>query len=100
MDLIVRVAEVRGRCPVYQEGASFRLLDGYRLLAEAPVCMHALASLMPYYNALRFASPEELGLAGKGDRDTLSIQCLDPCVQTGGGTVIFAVTRSPSRAEG
>jgi len=62
--------------------------------------MHALASLMPYYNALRFAGPEELGLAGKEDREALYIQCLDPCVQTGGGTVIFAVTRSPSREEG
>jgi hypothetical protein len=53
MHLLVRVAEIKGRCPVYAVGDSFRLEDGYRLVSEIPLCMHSLAALLPYYNALR-----------------------------------------------
>ncbi len=95
MDLIVRVAEVRGHCPVYREGDTFRLLDGWRLVAETPVCMHALAALMPYYNALRFAEPAQLGLADPDEPGSLCVQCPDPCARSGGGTVPFRVTRVP-----
>jgi len=96
MDLIVQVTEIQGHCPVYGKGDVFRLLDGWRLVADKPVCMHALASLLPYYNALRFAEPADLGLAGREDPGALYIQCADPCARTGGGTVVFRVTRSSS----
>lgn len=63
--LRVTVASVAGRCPVYRKGDGFRVLDGYRLVAAGPVCLHALMSLAPYYVALsRGVAPDELGLAG------------------------------------
>jgi len=94
MVLMVEVVEIRGKCPVYQVGDSFRIVDGFQLVAEKPLCMHSLASIMPYYVALsRGVSPVELGLAKAGeDQDQVAyVQCLDPCERTGGGTVVFAV---------
>ena len=91
IDLIVKVIEIKGKCPVYRVGDSFRILDGFRLVAEKPLCMHSLASLMPYYTALsRGVSPVELGLAREGD--VAFVQCLDPCARTGGGTAVFAIS--------
>jgi len=88
-DLVVMVAEVEGTCPVYRIGGRFVLRKGYKLQSAGPVCMHALASLLPYYVALsKGVRPDELGL-GKGD--TAYVQCLDPCAYTGGGTVAFCV---------
>ncbi len=94
MNLIVEVVEVRGRCPVHRVGDVFRLLDGYRLSADRPVCMHALAALLPYYNAVRFAEPAQLGLADRDDPGALCVQCPDPCARTGGGTVVLRVKRA------
>ena len=93
MDLIVRVKEIRGRCPVYDEGDTFRLLDGYRLQTSKPVCMHSLASLMPHYNALRISDPADWGISGLNDPGKAYIQCLDPVAHTGGGTAVFEITR-------
>jgi uncharacterized repeat protein (TIGR04076 family) len=93
-DLLIRVKEVKGHCPVYKVGDSFRLENGYRLVADAPLCMHSLASLLPYYNALRVSEPSQWGLAGKEDGDKAYFQCLDPSSYTGGGTVVFEVSRS------
>lgn len=94
MDLIVRVKEIKGRCPVYHLGDSIVIRDGYILDTKqsSPVCLHSLASLMPYYVALaKGIHPRALGLSGiKQDRAYL--QCLDPCEITGGGTVIFEIT--------
>lgn len=54
------------------------------------VCMHFLASIMPYYVASsQGVDPKTLGLAEEGSKAYL--QCLDPCESTGGGTVIFEV---------
>ena len=89
-DLRVEVIEIKGHCPVYTVGDSFRIREGFKLVAEKPLCMHSLASLMPYYVALsRGISPVELGLAREGD--VTYAQCLDPCGRTGGGTVVFAI---------
>ena len=93
MDLVIRVAEVKGICPVYKVGDTFRLADGYRLESSGPVCMHSLASLMPHYNALRVSRPSEWGLAGRDDPQKAYIQCLDPYQRTGGGTAVFEITR-------
>jgi len=87
-DLRVKVKEIKGNCPVYKKGDSFSILDGYKLKADKPICMHSLASLMPYYVGLsKGISSEELGLG----KEKARVQCLDPCSYTGGGTVIFEI---------
>ena len=54
--------------------------------------MHSLASILPYYNALfHGVDPRKLGLSK--DENKAFVQCLDPCQHTGGGTVIFEITR-------
>lgn len=94
MNLIVRVVEIRGNCPVYKLADTFKLEEGYRLVSEIPLCMHSLASLMPHYNALRVSAPADWGLAGKQDSSKAYVQCLDPAAYTGGGTVVFEVSKS------
>jgi len=88
-DLKVQVKEIKGCCPVHKLGDTFYILEGYKLETRRPICMHALASLMPYYVALsKGVLPEELGL---GDSEKAYVQCLDPYEFTNGGTVIFCV---------
>jgi uncharacterized repeat protein (TIGR04076 family) len=97
MKLIIEVTEIKGTCPVYNLGDKIILDEGYKLnLKETDnICMHSLASILPYYNALaNGVSPIELGLAKKGD--AAYVQCLDPQEHTGGGTVIFKITRKHS----
>jgi uncharacterized repeat protein (TIGR04076 family) len=93
MDLVVRVKEIKGHCPVYKIGDAFTLESGYRLVTKIPLCMHSLASLLPHYNALRISKPEEWGLAGREDATKAYVQCLDPLSYTDGGTVVFEITR-------
>lgn len=93
MDLVVTVKEVKGHCPVHKVSDSFTLKAGYQLVSEIPVCMHALASLMPYYNALRVSEPAQWGLEGRDDKTKAYIQCPDPAAHTNGGTVTFEITR-------
>ena len=94
MDLIVKVKEIKGTCPVYSLEDLIVIREGYILdTKNSPaVCMHSLASLMPYYVALsKGISPKTLGLSGT-KQDRAYLQCLDPCEVTGGGTVIFEIT--------
>jgi uncharacterized repeat protein (TIGR04076 family) len=92
-DLLVEIIEVKGHCPVYKKGYSFEIKEGYKLDSEKEICMHSLASILPYYNALaRGVSPEELGLT-KDNEDVAYLQCLDPCDYTGGGTVIMEIRK-------
>jgi uncharacterized repeat protein (TIGR04076 family) len=93
MDILVTAKEIKGHCPTYRVGDSFILKAGYQLASEIPVCMHALASLMPYYNALRISEPAQWGLDGREDKTKAYIQCPDPMEHTGGGTVIFEITK-------
>lgn len=91
VNLIVKVVEINGKCPVYEVGDKFYIREGYKLESQGFICMHSLASIMPYYNALsEGVSPEKLGL-GKGNK--AYVQCLDPCKYTGGGTVVFEITK-------
>jgi len=92
-DLKIKVQKIKGNCPVYQQGDSFQIKSGFRLNSTQELCLHSLASIMPYYTALsRKMSPEELGLAGISEKDGAAyLQCLDPCEITGGGTVIFRI---------
>ena len=91
-DLEVVVREVKGTCPVYDRGDRFTIFEGFKLKTEITLCTHSLTSILPYYIPLsRGVSPEELGL---GKEDKAYVQCLDPCDYTGGGTVIFEITRN------
>jgi uncharacterized repeat protein (TIGR04076 family) len=88
MKLVITVVEITGSCPVYTKGDKIVFDEGYKLNLEETdaVCIHSLASILPYYNALyRGVPPEEMGL-GEG-----YVQCLDPVRYTGGGTVTFKI---------
>jgi uncharacterized repeat protein (TIGR04076 family) len=89
-DLRITVKEITGHCPVFRTGDTFLLREGYKLVSEIPVCMHSLASIMPYYNALRISDPARWGLGGG---ESAYLQCLDPQRYTHGGTVIFEITK-------
>ena len=78
---------------MYNIGDSFTLKSGYQLVSDIPVCMHALASLLPFYNALQVSEPTRWGLAGKDDKGKAYIHCLDPFRFTGGGTVTFEISK-------
>jgi len=95
MELIIKVVDIKGKCPVYEVGNRIVLQQGYILdPAETDiVCMHSLASILPYYVALaKGVKAKDLGLA-KGDSNEAYLQCLDPCDLTGGGTVFFEISR-------
>jgi uncharacterized repeat protein (TIGR04076 family) len=93
MEIVVRVKEIRGHCPTFKLGDSFVLKAGYQLVSDIPVCMHALAALMPFYNALCVSDPAQWGLDGKEDKSKAYIQCPDPFDCTNGGTVIFEISK-------
>lgn len=89
--LVVEVVQVQGDCPVYRVGERFSVEAGYRLRASGSICLHGLASILPYYVALsRGIAPHDLGLAGPDG--AAYVQCLDPYAVTGGGTVTFRLT--------
>lgn len=94
-DLNVQVVAVKGICPIFGIGDSFVILEGFKLCANKPLCMHSLAAILPFYAALsRGVSPVSLGLAREGE--SAYLQCSDPCEWTGGGTVVFRLSPSPS----
>jgi len=90
-NLQIRVIQIKGYCPVYQKGDQFEILEGYKLQTKITLCVHSLASIIPYYLPLsRGIAPKELGL---GKKEIAYVQCLDPWEYTGGGTVIFEIKR-------
>ncbi|MFQ6060852.1 MAG: TIGR04076 family protein [Thermoplasmata archaeon] len=92
MCLVIRVKEVRGRCPVFKGREEF-VIEGPNLRIEKgdAVCIHALPVLLHFSMALREGrEPVELGLAKEGRKAYL--QCPDPGEPyTEGGTVIFEI---------
>ena len=91
--LTIKAVAVKGSCPVYKIGDQIVIDDGFRLnLAETDaICMHSLASFMPYYVALsKGVTPAQLGLAN--EQGLACVQCLNPAECTGGGTVLFEMT--------
>ncbi len=87
-EIEVIIKQIKGECPVYKESDKFLIKEGFKLITEKPLCMHSLASIMPYYVALsRGIKPNELGLSK--DENIAYIQCLNPYEYTGGGTVIL-----------
>jgi uncharacterized repeat protein (TIGR04076 family) len=94
VDLLVKVVEIRGRCPVYALGDSFFLRNGYVLETgrAGKACMHSLASVLPFYSALsKGVKASELGLSRGGSPEAY-VRCPDPCEITGGGTVLLEIT--------
>jgi len=92
-NLCVRVIEVIGNCPVFQKDDTFVIAAGFILefTQASAICLHSLASLLPYYVALSHGiHPVSIGL-NKKDENKAYVQCLDPCKFTGGGTVVFEV---------
>jgi uncharacterized repeat protein (TIGR04076 family) len=88
--LCVQVVEVKGHCPVFRKGDAFHIVEGYKLVADKPLCMHALQSLVSYYAGLsRGVNPADLGLAGPDG--AAYEQCLDPQEITGAGTVVLRI---------
>ena len=47
-ELVIEVVDIQGHCPVYHLGDRFGIREGYKLVADRPVCMHALQSVCPY----------------------------------------------------
>ena len=94
MNLIVRVKEIRGDCPVFKGHEEF-VIEGPELRVEEgkAVCIHALPSLLHFCMALREgAEPTELGLAKEGNK--AYVRCPDPGESyTPGGGVIFEIER-------
>jgi len=98
MKLIIRVEEIKGRCPAYKVGDRVVLDNGFRFNLEETTacCMHGLGPIMPFYCALaKGIAPEQMGLNDKDDPDNVKayIHCPDPCERTRGGTVLFSVER-------
>jgi uncharacterized repeat protein (TIGR04076 family) len=97
MRLVIRVEDIKGRCPAYEVGDLIVLDDGFRLNVQETTsgCMHSFASIIPYHIALaKGVGPEQMGLARKDANDGKAyVQCLDPCEVTGGGTVTFSIER-------
>lgn len=92
MKLIIKVKEIKGHCPVYKDGDEFVIEDGYKLKSNIALCMHSLASILPYYSVLaRGIAPKDLGLSK--DNNKAYVECLDPYEYTGGGTVIFEIIK-------
>lgn len=94
MKLVIEIIEIKGKCPVYRVGDRIVLDDGYEVNMKKTdaICIHSLASLLPYYNAIaQGVKPVKLGLAKSGNE--AFVQCLDPEKYTGGGTVIFKVRK-------
>lgn len=98
LPLIIEVVQIQGHCPVFRVGDCFAIQKGHLLVAEIPVCMHALQAISPYYVPLsRGIHPFELGLAGPNG--AAYVQCLDPQQFTGGGTVTFRITHDEKLLE-
>ena len=87
----VVVYKVEGNCPVFKEGESFIVKNGYILESEIALCIHALKSILHFTSLLaRGFTGADLGL-GKGKE--AYIACPDPGPPlTLGGRVIFKLT--------
>ncbi len=95
--LVVRVKEIRGKCPVFKVGDKIVIESPHIIPQETDaICVHALGSILSMIVALSHGvSFKELGLAQK-EGDIGYVQCLDPGPPyTPGGTVTFEIRRKP-----
>lgn len=75
--LIIKVIEIRGKCPVFKVGDKI-VIEGpeVKLNETDALCIHAFSSLLPYIIAFRKGvKPKEIGL---GTENKAYIQCPDP----------------------
>ena len=75
--LIIEVAEIKGKCPVYKKGDKI-VVDGPEIVLEKTdaICIHALASLLHYVVALREGvTPAKLGLSKSKDENSINNRC-------------------------
>ena len=100
--LRIRVANIRGRCPIYKIGDEIVVdepaiahSDGRR------ICIHALGSMLSMLVPLcRGVNFDSLGLSKKGE-ETGYVHCLDPGPPyTEGGTVLFEIKRERKHSDG
>ena len=78
--LEIKVAEIRGHCPVYNVGDTI-MIDDPRVVLEKTdaLCTHALSSLLHYVLVLEHGGdPVKLGLTMPEDREHAYLQCVDP----------------------
>ncbi len=92
--LEITVHEIRGGCPVHEEGDRIMIDDPEVDLDESDaLCTHAMSTLLHYTTVLERGSedpslPIELGLSK--EEGVAYMQCVDPGEPyTDGGTVIF-----------
>ena len=91
MDLQIEVVEVKGKCATHQAGDKYILKDGFKLVAKIPICMHGLAAILPFYNALRYVPGNRFGLDSKDEPNAAFVQCPDACDHTNGGTAVYKI---------
>lgn len=92
--IVVKVKEIRGKCPVFKVGDKIVFDEPKILLDETDaLCVHALGSMLSMLVALsRGTGFKELSLSKK--ENVGYIQCLDPGgPYTTGGTVVFEIRR-------
>jgi len=93
--LIITVAEIRGKCPVFKVGDKI-VVDSPKIVVDKTdnICIHALGCMLsmivPLSHGISF---KQLGLT-KEEGEKGYIQCLDPGrPYTDGGTVLFEINR-------
>lgn len=92
--LIITVASIRGRCPVFKVGDRITIESPKIILNQTDnICIHALGGILSMIVPLsRGIDFKELGLAKEGESGYF--QCLDPGEPyTHGGTVLFQMRR-------
>ena len=101
--LVITVTEIKGTCPVYRRGDRIVLDEGYRLnLAQTDaVCLHSLASVMPYYVALsKGVDPRSLGLSRDGRRAYVQIGEGVACLDLRSGKPLWTSRPAPAAPSG
>ncbi len=94
--LIIKVQEIRGKCPVHRVGDRITIEMPRLVLEETEnICIHALTAMQTILQALaRGYSAKQLGMGPRDDE--AYVQCPDPGPPyTQGGTVIFKIRRVP-----
>ena len=92
--IVVKVKEIRGKCPVFKVGDKIVFDEPKISLEETDaLCVHALGSMLSMLVALsKGISFKELGLSKQENAGY--IQCLDTgAPYTSGGTVVFEIRR-------
>lgn len=91
--VIIIAKEIRGHCPVYREGDKM-ILNKYYIESKnsSNICIHALTAMSTLLSAFAHGcSAIDLGIGS--DENVGFLQCPDPGICNGGGTVIFEIRK-------